>query len=247
MQRSGPRLAPHGSSWANARAPHGLEPVFTRDPHWSGSFTRRVRAYGCRRLLENSREAHLSAAPQEPPQDPWIPCPDEDGEWSQGDQQSPPQGAPTPGRQRLQEVSETALAPRTPSRASQQSLLFASRDRLRKQFEYRRLRKQGRRVHTKSFVLQVAPSDGAHTRLGLTVSRQVGGAVQRNRVKRLVREAFRCHRELFPPASDIVVIAKTGCAPRALADVVDELAHVSAALHAAVRRATRGERGGALS
>jgi ribonuclease P protein component len=47
-------------------------------------------------------------------------------------------------------------------------------------------------------------------RLGLVVSRKVGGAVQRNRVKRRCRECFRTWPDLLPPGVDLVVIARPG-------------------------------------
>lgn len=50
------------------------------------------------------------------------------------------------------------------------------------------------------------------TRLGLTVSKKVGGAVARNLVKRRLRELYRLHKSWFPPARDIVVIARPGAA-----------------------------------
>ena len=46
------------------------------------------------------------------------------------------------------------------------------------------------------------------TRLGVTVTRKVGKAVHRNRIKRLVREAFRRERRRFAPGLDLVWIAK---------------------------------------
>lgn len=47
-----------------------------------------------------------------------------------------------------------------------------------------------------------------HPRLGLSVSRKVGGAVERNRWKRLIREAFRLSRRQLPPGLDLVVIPR---------------------------------------
>ena len=273
MQRSGPQREPLGFRRRNliqSRAPQWLGPMSPRAPHGLGS-TRRVRAHGCRRLLENPREAHLSAAPQEPPQDARFPRTNEDGQRSSRDQQPSPQGARAPGRQRLQEVSEPAVPSGALGPAGERLLslrscaqgrtctrltpLFARapegalrpmrltpQDRLRKRFEFRRLRDQGRRVHTRSFVLLIARSEHAQSRLGITVSRQVGNAVRRNRVKRLLREAFRQQRSLFPAAADVVAIAKAGCLPLSLHDVQRELEQASSALRAACHKPAREAR-----
>jgi ribonuclease P protein component len=116
----------------------------------------------------------------------------------------------------------------------QGSMRFTPSDRLRKRFEFRRLRDVARRVHTRSFVLLIARSQQPQSRLGITVSRQVGNAVRRNRVKRLLREAFRQQRSLFPDACDLVVIAKSGSPTTlTLADVVHELEQASGALRSA--------------
>jgi ribonuclease P protein component len=62
------------------------------------------------------------------------------------------------------------------------------------------------------------------TRLGLAVGRKVGGAVVRNRVKRLIREFFRLHYADLAPHADIVVVAKPGAAALSYAQLCGELA-----------------------
>ena len=87
-------------------------------------------------------------------------------------------------------------------------------DRLRSAKDYRRVNRTGSRTAGRHFVAQRAPGhDPSRASLGLVVSRKVGNAVARNRVKRRVREWFRRHREEFAPGGDdIVVIARRGAA-----------------------------------
>lgn len=91
---------------------------------------------------------------------------------------------------------------------------FPKSVRLRRRSEYLEIQARGRRVHTAHFVLLLCPREGAQggARLGLTVSKKVGNAVRRNRVKRLVREAFRRGGTAFPAGHDVVVVAKNGAA-----------------------------------
>jgi ribonuclease P protein component len=77
-------------------------------------------------------------------------------------------------------------------------------------------------VGSSSFTLFGLPSDLDYCRLGLTVPRKVGGAVRRNRVKRLLREVFRHNRTRLEPRMDLVVNARPGIASRSLAELERE-------------------------
>jgi ribonuclease P protein component len=91
---------------------------------------------------------------------------------------------------------------------------FQPRQRLRAGREFDAVFKCGSRLGGRLFLLVAAPNRGRHDRLGLAVSRRVGGAVERNRARRLLRESF---RRLGPPAGrgvDLVVVARAeivGC------------------------------------
>ena len=96
---------------------------------------------------------------------------------------------------------------------------FTKADRLLKRQDFKRLYRSSRSVANGSFVIRyrIRPSEEPLTapRLGVTVSRRVGNAVVRNRLKRMVREFFRCHREMLPEAIDLNVIGRKGTSGQA--------------------------------
>ncbi|XOF33795.1 MAG: ribonuclease P protein component [Candidatus Electrothrix sp. YB6] len=81
---------------------------------------------------------------------------------------------------------------------------------LRKTAEFNRVYRRGIRLYGNGFLLVYLHGDQLASRLGVSVPRRVGTAVRRNRIKRLVREVFRLHREIFPRSSDIVFAVRPG-------------------------------------
>ncbi len=80
--------------------------------------------------------------------------------------------------------------------------------RLRRPFEFERVRKRGRSWTTSIIVLAILPNDLEHNRYGFAVGRRVGGAVTRNHVKRWFREAVRDLHPALKPGYDMVFIAR---------------------------------------
>ena len=72
-------------------------------------------------------------------------------------------------------------------------------------------------------VIHSKPNELGHPRLGLSVSKKVGKAVKRNRIKRLLREAFRLSRGRFPQNLDVLVVVRGPEPPDRLDDVREAL------------------------
>jgi ribonuclease P protein component len=102
---------------------------------------------------------------------------------------------------------------------------FPPRSRVRKRVEFLKIQDSGLRVSTPRFVLILSASAATHAsepRLGITASRRVGNAVVRSRAKRLIREAFRATRALWPAGVDVVVIVKRATGESKLDSVIAE-------------------------
>ncbi|MGH7144492.1 MAG: ribonuclease P protein component [Planctomycetota bacterium] len=116
---------------------------------------------------------------------------------------------------------------------------FPKSARLRTQREFDRVHRLGLKIHARYFLARVAlrdsaPADrrsaeplAADSRLGLRVAKRHGNAVQRNRIKRLLREGFRRVRRDWACAADVVLIPKThSWDALKLADLQDDFARL---------------------
>lgn len=175
-------------------------------------------------------ETHLPATQQAPPPYARLPRPHVDERRSQGPGEPSPQGPPSPYGFDLQEV----VAERRPNGMASQGGLpsdgspcigllarrtFGRDRRIRRRSDFVRVQSSGERATSRHFVLLVAarrdPADAdelarSPSRLGIVVTRKVGNAVARNRIKRVCRECFRSWLDFVPNGIDLVVIARAG-------------------------------------
>jgi ribonuclease P protein component len=82
---------------------------------------------------------------------------------------------------------------------------------------------QGVWRRSKNFTVVTCVNDLGAKRLGITVTKKTGNAVQRNRIKRLIREFFRLNKKLFPDQHDVVIMARKNIMSLTYRQACDEL------------------------
>jgi ribonuclease P protein component len=102
-------------------------------------------------------------------------------------------------------------------------LMFTKADRIRTSSQYRLLSRKGKRYYSDYFIVVSRKNQISRSRLGITVSKKVGKAVTRNRIKRTIREFFRLNRSLLPGRLDINIIARSPSGRIGVAEIRDHL------------------------
>ncbi len=87
------------------------------------------------------------------------------------------------------------------------SFTFQKKERIIKRAGFINLNLHGKRYFSKNFALILKKNKGDITRLGINVSKKVGGSVKRNRIKRAIREFFRHNKKQIPKGYDIMISA----------------------------------------
>lgn len=127
--------------------------------------------------------------------------------------------------------------------AHRQRAGFPKKTRLLKHSDFERVYKTGRRhFGTLMTVFFVGRAGGGSPRVGFTVSRAMGGAVERNRIKRRLREAVRLQLAAFPVSADVVINSKKSALQAEFADLQKEIASAFAAI--AKKLTAKESRGG---
>jgi ribonuclease P protein component len=103
---------------------------------------------------------------------------------------------------------------------------FPKGERLQHGYQFRRVRENGRKAQGRYavlYALEQSPAPPAHRSIGIVTSRGVGNAVQRNRARRLLREAYRLNKHKLKKNLQIVVIARTAIRDKPFRDVQSDL------------------------
>lgn len=90
---------------------------------------------------------------------------------------------------------------------------FRPHEHLRRPSDFRRVYERRRSASDGWLIVYVCENNLPYLRLGLSVSRKVGGAVRRNRIRRLYREAFRLSKNDMPAGLDLILVPRTSEGP----------------------------------
>ena len=103
------------------------------------------------------------------------------------------------------------------------SLGLPRSSRIKQRGDFLRAKARGERVVCGCLIANLSPCGRPNSRVGVVTSRKIGGAVQRSRARRLLREAFRLHQFELARPIDVVLVARQSIAGKKLAQVERDL------------------------
>ncbi|MEI9479047.1 MAG: ribonuclease P protein component [Deltaproteobacteria bacterium] len=103
---------------------------------------------------------------------------------------------------------------------------FTRKERISYPQDFKRVMKTGRKLVSRNFIVFMKENEKEFHRLGVVVSKEVGPATSRNRIKRVCREFFRFHKHRIKGTFDIIILAKRECRVRRYVDAKAELGRI---------------------
>ena len=103
---------------------------------------------------------------------------------------------------------------------------FIIMESLRKNDDFKNCYRKGKSYANRLLVLYVCGNGSSSNRLGISVSKKVGNSVIRHRVKRLIRESYRLHEQMFNNGLDIVAVARTSAAKADYQEIESAFLHI---------------------
>jgi len=152
-------------------------------------------------------EADVSAEQPKTQEDARLPGSHAHQGWSPGPEETPTEGAPARLAVKAEALPDTGLR---------------SAERIRRAADFRGIFRKGIRLDGRLFTLLAGENASDICRLGLATSRRVGGAVERNRAKRLLRETFRRNKNEALRGLDLVLVPKREIVGLGLSEVEAE-------------------------
>lgn len=160
--------------------------------------------------MGSTDEAHVSTEQDAPQADPRVSGANADQERPEGTRQA---ASERPEADRYLRAADDVAAAR--------GAKLTKADRVRSAAEYEAARRSGTRRSGRRFAVIVAAHVGERGRIGISVPRNVGNAVNRNRIRRLVREYYRTRRDEFPDDTDVLVVVRPGVGWLRLRDLTE--------------------------
>ena len=104
---------------------------------------------------------------------------------------------------------------------------------LKKNSDFQQVYRKGTSFANRYLVMYVLKNGTSHNRIGISVSKKVGNSVVRHRLKRLVRETYRLHEDMFEPGLDIVVVLRLSAKKVSHQEIKSALLHLGS-LHSII-------------